>query len=86
MVLHDQQFGIGRKLKIRNTNCSLQPLVGRAFGTDFQLDTAPDGPCPSPAQVNVNNDEETGDGHGNGELRDRVNINSADEVRWCSEY
>ncbi|KAG2376882.1 Protein Ycf2 [Vigna angularis] len=39
-----------RKLKIRNTNCSLQPLVGRAFGTDFQLDTAPDGPCPSPAQ------------------------------------
>ncbi|WVY89000.1 hypothetical protein V8G54_037936 (chloroplast) [Vigna mungo] len=69
------------KLKIGNKNCSLQPLIGRAFGTVFQVDTAPDGPCLSPAQVNVNNAEEIGDGQGNDELRDKVNVNSADEVR-----
>jgi len=37
-------------LKIGNKNCSLQPLIGRAFGTVFQVDTAPGGPCLSPAQ------------------------------------
>ncbi|QCD98800.1 hypothetical protein DEO72_LG7g77 [Vigna unguiculata] len=69
------------KLKIGNKNCSLQPLIGRAFGTVFQVDTAPGGPCLSPAQVHVTNAEEIGDGQGNDEWRDKVNVNSADEVR-----
>ncbi|KAL9330452.1 hypothetical protein ACSQ67_000062 [Phaseolus vulgaris] len=69
------------KLKIGNKNCSLQPLIGRAFGTVFQVDNAPEGPCLSPAQVNVNNAEEIGDGQGSHELRDKVNVNNVEEVR-----
>ncbi|WVZ12956.1 hypothetical protein V8G54_017486 [Vigna mungo] len=85
MALNDALLSLNaknRKLKIGNTNSSLQPLVGRAFGTIFQMDTAPDDrPCPYPAQVNVNNAEDLRYGHGNDELRDKVNINSADKVR-----
>ncbi|CAJ1972541.1 unnamed protein product [Sphenostylis stenocarpa] len=68
------------KLKIGNKNCSLQPLIGRAFGTVFQVDTAPNGPYLSPAQVNVNNAEEIGDGQGNNEM-DKVNVNNAAQAR-----
>ncbi|KAK7321802.1 hypothetical protein VNO77_32755 [Canavalia gladiata] len=58
------------KLKIGNKNCSLQPLIGRAFGTVFQVETAPDGPFLSPAQGNANNTEETRDGQANAESKD----------------
>ncbi|TKY57638.1 tRNA (adenine(58)-N(1))-methyltransferase non-catalytic subunit trm6 [Spatholobus suberectus] len=69
------------KLKIGNKNCSLQPLIGRAFGTVFQVETAPDGPYLSPAQVNVNNSEEVRDGQVDVESRDKVNVSNAEEVR-----
>lgn len=59
------------KLKIGNKNCSLQPLIGRAFGTVFQVETAPEGPYLSPTQ-------EVRDGQVNVDLRDKVNDNNAD--------
>ncbi|XP_027331882.1 tRNA (adenine(58)-N(1))-methyltransferase non-catalytic subunit trm6 isoform X2 [Abrus precatorius] len=58
------------KLKIGNKNCSLQPLIGRAFGTLFQVETASDGPFLSPAQGNVTNNEEIRDGEVNVESKD----------------
>ncbi|KAJ1410566.1 hypothetical protein SESBI_21885, partial [Sesbania bispinosa] len=62
------------KLKIANKNCSLQPLIGCAFGTVFQVETSSDGPFLSPAQgalsSYVNNTEEIRDGQLNVESRD----------------
>ncbi|KAL2318852.1 hypothetical protein Fmac_032728 [Flemingia macrophylla] len=69
------------KLKIGNKNCSLQPLIGRAFGTVFQVETAPEGPYLSPVQVNAYNGEEVRDGQVNVDLRDQVSDNNAEEVR-----
>ncbi|XP_061337777.1 uncharacterized protein LOC133284720 [Gastrolobium bilobum] len=58
------------KLKIGNKNCSLQPLIGCAFGSVFQVETASDGPYLSLAQGNINNTEEIRDGQCNVESRD----------------
>lgn len=70
------------KLKIGNKNCSLQPLIGRAFGTVFQVETSSDGPYLSPAHVNVNNNgEEVRDGEVSVESSEKVDVNNGEEVR-----
>ncbi|KAH1214667.1 tRNA (adenine(58)-N(1))-methyltransferase non-catalytic subunit trm6 [Glycine max] len=69
------------KLKIGNKNCSLQPLIGRPFGTAFQVD----GPYLSPAQgthaFNGNNAEELRDVQVSVKSRDKVEDNYPEEER-----